>query len=99
MKHRIDTGNAKPIKIPPRRLPYAQREIVGKEISKMLDNDVIEPNDSPWSALLLLVAKKDGSWRFCIDNLTQVLRKTLIRFSLGTHLIFRPLRGPPKLPC
>mgnify|MGYP003684140299 CR=1 FL=1 len=61
MKNRIDTGNAKPIKIPPRRLPYAQREIVGKEISKMLDNDVIEPSDSPWSAPLLLFAKKDGS--------------------------------------
>ena len=99
MNHRIDTGNAKPIKTPPRRLHYAQREIVGKKISKMLDNDVIEPSDSPWSAPLLLVAKKDGSWMFCIDNLTQVLRKTLIRCSLGTHLIFRPLRGPPKLSC
>ena len=62
MKHSIDTGNSKPIKIPPRRLTYAK-----KEISKMLDDDVIEPSDSPWSAALLLVAKKDGSWRFCVD--------------------------------
>lgn len=67
MKHSIDTGNAKPIKIPPRILPYAQREIVEKEISKMLDDDVIEPSDSLCSAPLLLVAKKDGSWRFCVD--------------------------------
>ena len=67
MKNRIDTGNAKLIKIPPRRLPYAQREIVEKEISKMLDIDVILPCDSSWSAPLLLVAKNDGSWRFRVN--------------------------------
>ena len=99
MKHRIDTGNAKPIIFPPRRLPYAQSEIVGKEMSKMLSNDVIEPSDSPWSAPLLLVAKKDGSWMFCIDNLTQVLRETLIRCSLGTHLIVGLCSDLPNLSC
>lgn len=77
VKHSIDTGGSKPIKIPPRRLPFAQREIVENEISKMLENDVIEPSESPWSAPLLLVAKKDGSWRFCVDyrQLNSVTKK------------------------
>ncbi|XP_056003608.1 uncharacterized protein LOC130049700 [Ostrea edulis] len=47
VKHSIDTGDSKPIKIPPRRLPYAQKEIVEKEIQKMLDNSIIEPSESP----------------------------------------------------
>lgn len=73
----IDTGKHKPIKIPPRRLPYAQREIVEKEIQKMLDNNIIEPSESPWSAPLLLVEKKDKTWRFCVDyrQLNKITKK------------------------
>jgi hypothetical protein len=52
VKHSIDTGDSKPIKIPPRRLPYAQREMVEREIQKMLDDDIIKPSESPWSAPL-----------------------------------------------
>lgn len=37
VKHSMDTGDSKPIKIPPRRLPYSQREIVENEIAKMLE--------------------------------------------------------------
>ena len=77
VKHKIDTGDHKPIKIPPRRLPFAQREIVEKEIQKMLDNNIIESSESPWSAPLLLVEKKDKSWRFCVDyrQLNKVTKK------------------------
>ena len=77
VKHKIDTGDHKPIKIPPRRLPVAQREIVENEIQKMLDNNIIEPSESPWSAPLLLVEKKDKTWRFCVDyrQLNKVTKK------------------------
>ncbi|KAK3099399.1 hypothetical protein FSP39_003829 [Pinctada imbricata] len=77
VRHTIDTGNTRPIKIPPRRLHVAQREIVEKELDKMLKNDIIEPSSSPWSSPLLLVVKKDGSVRFCVDfrRLNSVTRK------------------------
>ena len=67
VKHTIDTGNAKPIKIPPRRVPQKQKQTIEKEINNMLENDIIEPSTSPWSSPILLATKKDGSIRFCID--------------------------------
>ena len=77
VEHSIDTGSANPIKIPPRRLSPRQKEIVGKELQKMLDQKVIEPSNSPWSAPVVLVTKSDGSTRFCIDfrKLNSITRK------------------------
>ena len=65
--HKIETGDAKPIKIPPRKCPIAQREIIETELDKMLQQKVIEPSDSPWSAPICLVRKSDGTYRFAID--------------------------------
>ena len=39
VKHTIDIGNAKPIKIPPRRVP--QKQTIEKEINSMLENDIM----------------------------------------------------------
>ena len=77
VKHTIDTGDSKPIKIPPRRVPLKQKEIIDQEIDKMLKDDIIEPSDSPWSSPVLLCLKKDLSWRFCIDfrGVNKVIRK------------------------
>ena len=38
-----------------------------KQIQKLLDKGLIRPNASSWGALVLLVKKKDGSQRLCID--------------------------------
>ncbi|GFX57867.1 hypothetical protein TNCV_3068341 [Trichonephila clavipes] len=66
-KYRIDTGEHPPIKQYPRRLPFAKQEEVQKLIKDMKNNDVIEPSSSPWASPIVLVRKKDGSTRFCVD--------------------------------
>ena len=75
--HEIDTGNAKPIKQPPRRVFPKQKEIIETELKKMLDEIIIEPSNSPWASPVCLVKKKDGSVRFCVDfrRVNSVTRK------------------------
>ena len=67
VKHKINTGDAKPIKQVPRRLPYSKRENTCQMISDMQEQGVIEPSTSPWTSPVVLVKKKDGSLRFCVD--------------------------------
>ncbi|UYV84785.1 K02A2.6-like [Cordylochernes scorpioides] len=66
-QHRIDTGGATPVKQLPRRLPMTRRDEVAKLIEEMAEQDVIEPSSSPWASPVVLVKKKDGSTRFCVD--------------------------------
>ena len=77
IKHRINTGECSPIRQRPRRLPLAKREEVEKLIDDMRKEDVIEPSHSPWCSPVVLVKKKDGSTRFCVDyrKLNNVTRK------------------------
>lgn len=77
VKHSINTGDARPIKLPPRRLPIHQKKIAEQEIDKMLIEDVIEPSNSPWAAPIVLVKKRDGTTRFCVDyrKLNSVTKK------------------------
>jgi hypothetical protein len=66
-EHTIDTGDHKPISVPPYRLSPLKRDILQKEITKMLDEGVIEPCSSPWAAPVVMVPKKDGGTRVCVD--------------------------------
>jgi hypothetical protein len=67
VEHTIDTGNSQPIYTPPYRLgPFINDKIQGM-VDEMLANGIIVESSSPWSSPILLVKKKDGTYRFCID--------------------------------
>ena len=67
VRHNIDTGGCKPIKQVLRRLPTAHLEEIDRQVSTMLEQDIIEYSCSPWSSNVVIVKKKDGSLRFCVD--------------------------------
>lgn len=67
LKHKIPTGNASPIKQPLRRVPFHMNKEIDEQIDSMLKKDVITPSKSPWASGIVLVKKKDGSKRFCVD--------------------------------
>uniref|UniRef100_A0A5S6QTK7 Uncharacterized protein n=1 Tax=Trichuris muris TaxID=70415 RepID=A0A5S6QTK7_TRIMR len=76
-QHRIDTGDTEPRRQPPRRIPFHQRKIVEQETQRMLRQGIIEPAEGPWASPIVLVRKKDGTFRFCVDyrKLNDVTRK------------------------
>lgn len=77
VQHKINTGNEIPIRQRPRRLPVAREKEVETMIDGMVKDGVIEPSSSPWCSPVVLVKKKDGSMRFCVDyrRLNDVTKK------------------------
>jgi len=75
--HQIDTGDARPVRQALRRYPPAHIEAISKHIDSMLSQGIVESAASPWASNIVLVRKKDGSLRCCIDyrQLNSVTRK------------------------
>ncbi|CAF2961342.1 unnamed protein product [Rotaria sp. Silwood2] len=73
----IDTGGHPPLATHPRRISPTNRQIINDEVKKMLDNGIISPSNSPWASPVVIVKKRDGSPRFCIDyrNLNSITKK------------------------
>ena len=67
VKHHIQLDNYTPIKDRYRRIPPHQYEEVRKHLKEILDIGAIRRSNSPWASPVVLVHKKDGSLRFCID--------------------------------
>ena len=56
-----------PPNIRPYRYPYAQKSEIKHMIQEMLEVDIIQHSQSYFSSLVVMVAKKDGSWHMCLD--------------------------------
>ncbi|KAM9308293.1 uncharacterized protein PAF06_012480 [Gastrophryne carolinensis] len=67
VQHVIDTGDVKPIRQKPYRVPEKLKPVIDIEIQNMLKLGVIEPSSSPWCSPIVIVPKKNGEMRFCID--------------------------------
>jgi transposase InsO family protein len=65
--HAMETGAHPPSYTPPYRVSYKNAQTQHEEIDKLLKQGVIEESISPWSSPIVLVRKKDGSVRFCVD--------------------------------
>ena len=63
----VDTQGHLPIKQKPYRSALTQHETIEKHISKMLDAGVVQESASPWASPVVIVPKKDGSLRLCIN--------------------------------
>ena len=68
VEHNIDTGDSQPVRCAPRRMSSQKIKREETCVEEMLAGGQIEPSESPWSAPVVLVTKKDGGTRwFCVD--------------------------------
>ena len=67
VSHSINTGDHPPVRQPPRRTPFSLRQKVTEMVQQMLTQGIVCPSYSPWASPVVLVQKKDGSLRFCVD--------------------------------
>jgi hypothetical protein len=65
--HEIPLVDDAPVRQPYRRIPPSQYETVKTHIQQLLDTQVIRESSSPYSSPIVLVTKKDGSLRLCVD--------------------------------
>ena len=66
-EHSIDTGDSRPVKQWPYRIPVNLNKVVDRQVNDMLERGLIHPSNSPWSSPFVLVPTKDDDYRFCVD--------------------------------
>ena len=67
VQHQINTGQNKPFRQPLRPQARAHLPVIDNLLQEMQKQGVIEPCTSEWASNIVLVKKKDGSYRFCVD--------------------------------
>ena len=66
-QHKINTGEHPPVRQRAYRVPQIQKENLKSHVDKMLEQGIIRPSSSPFASPCVLVQKKNGGSRFCVD--------------------------------
>ena len=67
VQHVIDNGDALPIKQRPYRTSPKCKQEIDRQVEDMLQKGIIREFVSPWSSPVVLVKKRNGNFRFCVD--------------------------------
>ena len=68
IEHKFELTDYKPINKSPYRTSAKEKEIIKTQVNEMLEQQVIRPSKSDYASPVVLVKKKNGDMRFCIDN-------------------------------
>jgi hypothetical protein len=67
IQHKIDTGDSAPIHQNPYIYAAPLREEISRQVNELIELGIVVPSKSPWSSPVVLVDKKDGTKRMCVD--------------------------------
>ena len=67
IEHKIDLTDDRPIRCKPYPLPYTKRGEIREEIKNTMDTGIVSESSSPYASPLVVVKKKDGPNRMCVD--------------------------------
>jgi hypothetical protein len=67
VKHQIDVGDAKPVKQRFYRTHPKEDQFIQEEIDRMMKKGLVKKSKSPWASPVVIVKKKNGKLRFCVD--------------------------------
>ena len=67
MPFSIVTNETRPVKLRPYRVPVCHQDEVSQQLASLEEQGVISLSKSPWASPMVVVKKKDGSLRLCVD--------------------------------
>ncbi|KAL1110191.1 hypothetical protein AAG570_008268 [Ranatra chinensis] len=91
VQHVVDTGDSKPIKQRYYPVSPVLERAMHAELDEMLQAGVVEPSKSAWSSPVVMIRKKDGSYRFCVDyrKVNAVTRRDAYPLPYVSHILDR----------